>query len=528
MDPLFPFLLGYLELHHRFRWFPFSRYFVRQPEIYADLPFRMGPGRTLPVTVLVKDARRFPLRLETVTVELEQERHRIQERFSVQRDISSPFYDQTFRLEVPAEFSQPTVQVWIEATLLSSGQSLRVRNHNVKTTAPFSLSILIDPDPLPGSDLYWWGDLHYHSNFTEDFVEFGASLRATRQAAAALGLDFVAVTDHSYDLDDRPGSWTESDPDLQKWQRLQQSIRELNTRGTPLLLAGEEVTVRNQRGRNVHLLVYDHPRFIPGSGDGAEKPLHTRSEFSVRDVVEQVGPAGLTLAAHPRVIVSPLERLLLNRGRWETADLRVPGLDGWQALNGRPDAAFADALNVWVEALLQGERPALLAGNDAHGNFNAFHQISLPMWSTRVHRRQILGQARTGVLKRGPCSPETILDQCRRGAAIITDGPALRLAVQSETREWTLGDTCTEPVRDVVIAARSTPVWGRLSRVTLYVGHIGESTERVRDLPLDGYEWREQLPCPEGLTQGYVRARVETTTGRTAWTNPVWIESGQS
>ncbi len=59
-------VFGYFEMHYRFRYLPFSRYFKREPEILADAPHRLEPGRKLPLTILVKDAHRFPITLHKI------------------------------------------------------------------------------------------------------------------------------------------------------------------------------------------------------------------------------------------------------------------------------------------------------------------------------------------------------------------------------------------------------------------------------------------------------------------------------
>jgi len=67
---LLPGGLLYTEMHYRWRPLP-SRYFRKEPEILADAPRRVEPGRPLPLLLLVKDAHRYPITLERVTIEVE-------------------------------------------------------------------------------------------------------------------------------------------------------------------------------------------------------------------------------------------------------------------------------------------------------------------------------------------------------------------------------------------------------------------------------------------------------------------------
>ena len=59
-------------------------------------------------------------------------------------------------------------------------------------------------------------------------VEFGAPFSPTLKAAESMYLHFVCCTDHSYDLDNEPGSWIQTDPTLEKWHKSREEIHKLN------------------------------------------------------------------------------------------------------------------------------------------------------------------------------------------------------------------------------------------------------------------------------------------------------------
>ncbi|MEZ4334937.1 MAG: hypothetical protein R3F35_24530 [Myxococcota bacterium] len=67
----------------------------------------------------------------------------------------------------------------------------------IKTYQRF-LTVHLGEEPLPRFDSEWaYGDLHYHSQGTDNDGESGYAYRGTVQAMAALGLDFVFATDHA-------------------------------------------------------------------------------------------------------------------------------------------------------------------------------------------------------------------------------------------------------------------------------------------------------------------------------------------
>ncbi|MFH1852498.1 MAG: CehA/McbA family metallohydrolase [Candidatus Neomarinimicrobiota bacterium] len=518
--------IGYLEMHYRFRFFPFSRYFRREPEILADAPHRLNPGQPLPVTILIKDAHRFPITLLDVRLVLTDDNGgKIVTEKKYSRRLTDPWFEDIITIAT-GELTDP-VTIAADIAYRINGRPKCVRNHNVPTSPAFPLLTTIAAEPLPGATEYFWGDLHYHSSFTEDFVEFGAPLTATRSAAAALGLDFVAVSDHSYDLDNTNDSWKINDPELQKWRRSRTEIAALNTSAGLLLLPAEEVTVRNARGRNVHLLVYNHADFIAGSGDGAEVWGQNRSEHDIAGVLKLLGPDALAIAAHPGVVTPPLEWLLIRRGRWEQADRSTAGLAGFQIVNGAWDRGAHRGLRHWIRLLLSGRRTTIVAGNDAHGNFNHFHQIGLPMVSTRHHGDQILGRWRTGVLRSGELTAGNILTGIRRGRCIVSDGPALLLTAVTD-REYSLGDVIPGGQFTLLAECRSSVEFGALRELLVYHGHIGDTSEKLvltRHWS-DGQfrtETKQALDFPRG--SGYLRAALTTTSGRRCLSNPIWIEN---
>ncbi|MCD4844031.1 MAG: hypothetical protein K8R25_06035 [Methanosarcinales archaeon] len=62
--------------------------------------------------------------------------------------------------------------------------------------------VKVNPDNLPVFPGWHPGDIHYHSSYTDSVVEFGFPIEATVEAGKAIGLDWNAITDHSFDVKD--------------------------------------------------------------------------------------------------------------------------------------------------------------------------------------------------------------------------------------------------------------------------------------------------------------------------------------
>ena len=526
--------LLYIELHYR--WLPgASRYYRREPEILADLPSRIAPGQKPPLLLLVKDAQRFPIRLERVDVALDTGvGPRPWTVITVEEDLAVPWWHRVVELEHPAVTGY--VKWWVTFHYRSRGRLRSCTSHNLPGLPQAAMPTYLASDDLPGPGVIW-GDLHHHSGLTEDAIEFGAPLEASRAAATALGLGFVAVTDHSYDLDDRIGSWRLTDPELTKWHTSRRRMAELNRESSAaLLLPSEELSVRNSRGRNVHALVLDHPHFLPGSGDGGERVLRRPSELNLTELTATAQSPAVVIAAHPYQPVPWLQRLVIGRDNWSAPDLATAGIAGLQIMNGRLDAGFWRGLSGWKRLLLQGERTYIYAGSDSHGDFNRFRVIGLPFVYLTERDGMTLGSCRTGVLGVKPGDQAGIMSALSVGRCLISNGPSIDLEVRGDGSSAGPGGSLPGGDLEVHLRLASTPEFGPLTRLRLYRGIIGATQEDLLvDLLLGSgrykFRWRHKL---HQTRPGYLRAEVQSRlpAGNVfgnhlglALTNPLWIEA---
>ena len=333
--------------------------------------------------------------------------------------------------DIPVKGLSGNIECNVLFELNHNNQKQFYYNDNYRTSSHNPLKIFISSTPLPKFDNLYLGDCHSHSNYTDDQVEFGAPIKASIHLCRSLGLSFLCATDHSYDLDDTEENYLSNDPNLFKWKSLQQEIDILNSSQQKFtVVRGEEVTCRNFANQNVHLILLGNRNFFSGKGDGAERWFKTQSEYSTEEIIDKKESSTLAYAAHPSESVSLLQRLLLNRGKWLEHDISNPKLTGIQFANGQLSKGFKSGYQQWIKALLQGKRIFLLAGNDAHGNFNRFRQVGIPFFKINESQNQIFGKMRTGVFL-DSLSEENILNSLRLGISIITDGPIINLRVIS-------------------------------------------------------------------------------------------------
>ncbi len=522
-------LILYAEMHYKFRGV-YSRFWKKEPEIIADLPHRLEPGHPLPVLLFIKDAHQYPINLLNVAVTYfsRQEKRALADVGFAARRIDQPFWHHLLAVPLPNDVSGK-IKVDVAITVQIGGKTAVFHNDNYRLSSHAPFQVLVDPDPLPKAANWYFGDLHYHSAFTSDQVEFGAPVEAAIAMAKAMGQHFIGVTDHSYDLDDEPENYLCNHSDLPKWQQLWQQTETLNALDESfVLLPGEELSVGNSHDRNVHFLVLNNRRFFVGTGDSAEQWLHTEPESSIEQVLEQLQPDALAFAAHPEMNPPLLQRLLIRRDKWRQQDYRHFRLDGLQFWNGEKSKAFAAGMKKWVELLLQGRRLSAVAGNDAHGNFGRFRQIGFPFFTMRENQQEVFAKAKTGVLLQDGLTSEALLLALRRGRSIVTDGPFAEIRMQDDQGViWNIGDEYSGSGGLLIIDIRSSPAYGSITTATLLLGNVDNSSEKILSFRSScGYCLQERVPLSDLPTVGYIRLDVVSSNEQQEFrclTNPIYI-----
>jgi len=512
---LLPFIALYPEIHYRFPTFPFSRYYRRHPEIISDAPHRLEPGQALPILLLIKDADRFPLTIDGVYIEARGGDGTLSRYIDFGGEmIGKRWWHHIEWLELPDE-SPCKWEVRVTWRIRIGKRRFVIRNDNLPGLSHAPLTVLQSGQALPRAESWIFGDLHAHTAYTEDQVEFGAPLLAYPALGGAQGLTFAFAADHSYDLDKQLGSFTSKDPGLLRFNYRNAEISELNAEnaGRFILLPGFELSVANVRRKNVHLLLLNQRHFIPGSGDSAERWFRRRSELPIHAALERQDDHALAVAAHPKMNPPWLQRRLLGRGHWESEDLESEGLFGLQIWNGKQSADFRRGLECWIEGLLSGKRWKIVAGSDAHGNFNRYRQVGFPMLKLLEAETQIFGSVRTGIHLGGALNVENLIEGLRSGRSLVTDGPFADLVVRG----------LAEGSSEAFIVARSTPEFGPLSGLKLYRGKPGKENEQLL-LEEDFHaEYSREISVPVQGTGGYLRLEVAASRGRLCLTNPVYL-----
>ncbi len=380
--------------------------------------------------------------------------------------------------------------------------------HNFPGIKQEPLEIRLLNHPLPYPDGWKAGEMHCHSEFSSDPVEFGAPLKLMQETADAVGLDFVLCTDHSYDFYYRRESFLEPMNAEENFAEYRSQAEALNAGhpNLPTLVPGEEVSCGNSQGENVHLLTFGHPQFLPGLGDGGRRGFKNHPDLTIAETLKRLNGTP-SFAAHPKAKIGWLERKIFRRGEWREEDLESDSVRGLQFWNGNLGADYRDGKAFWIQQLLKGRRILPIAANDAHGDFNQNIGVKFPLISLYQGRSHLFGKVRT-LVPSASKDTASLREAFLGEHCVCTDGPFVSL---------------TRDGNGIHIDARSNGDFGALQTLQIYVGTTGDIAERLLK------EWNftdgslnlnDLFPAP---ASSYVRAEVSTENGNRALSSALFL-----
>ena len=556
--------LRYAETHFKFR-LPWSLLYRPWPEIIFDMPFQAVPGIEPTMWIVVRDADRFPVTLESAEIEIACHDGDITltEKRTVALDIAADrpfaFYPVPLADLKPGKYTI-TPRVTVKKKNANEGDKNARRtftrwNLPGLKPAPLRLQVLAEKPPqAPG---YAAGEMHCHTHYSRDHVEFGATPAVLQQAAASVGLDFACCTDHAYDFAFTDEDYTkEARSPAPRFQALRDEIAALpQGEGHPLLLAGEEVSAGNSKGENVHVTVFAPDSYLPGLGDCGRYWLENKPTRSVAQILQDT--TAHCFAAHPFQQMGIVEKFVFRRGYWAVKDLHADkphAIRGLQFWNGIRDEGFKLGREFWIAELGKGNFILPIGGNDAHGDLNDTTAVSTPLFSLKHTRDHVFGRVRTVVKLDCPAIPNChpreggrtalsalalsahghqggdlqadTLTQEKLNTALagdncyITDGPALW---------WERSVVHGNPA--IVFHARNTADFGGAFR---YIRIFGRRYTSNGKLTPNEEVCKESLVAAPASTDiavytdnyAYLRAECESATGKFALTSAAALERG--
>jgi predicted metal-dependent phosphoesterase TrpH len=528
---MIPPLFLYAETH--FRFFPLfpSLLFKKQPEVVFDVPARCGPQKDLPIMLIVNDVHKFPAQVTDVTVVVSQKaKSPVALCFSAPHlnVVRHPFDKQAtvYVFIVPREkLPQGRIFINCKALVACRGKTLEVLNDNYFSSSKLPFSCFVSDEGLPAHDFCSYGDLHVHSQFSQSHVEFGPPVGVIDLVSDCCGLDFIGITDHSYDLACSLENYLETDKSNSRWQAL---LSEISTNYKSILILGEEVSAYNSKNRAVHLCGLGLNKFIPGSADGARS--NTLVTLKLEEAIQQIhSQGGLAVAAHPGSKFGFFQRLLLKRGAWLQKDI-ANDLDAVQAVNNGFSHSWLESKRLWVNELLTGRKLPIVAGNDSHGDFNRYRYIGTPFLSVSENFFRYLSFAKTGLYRKVK-SQNDVFSSIKAGETFVTSGPIICLSTSESIVDNIIGNneillSGNTQITAIIISSYE---FGIPEFFQVFFGQYGSRSERI--IFSKSYKTSYRIIAQISLSfltgKGYLRAETscikDDGTRTFAATSPCYI-----
>ncbi|MEK7399297.1 MAG: CehA/McbA family metallohydrolase [Candidatus Poribacteria bacterium] len=530
---------AYAEIHYTF--FGYSLLQRHHPEVIMDAPWRVNAGEPIPVVCIIKDADRYPIVLERIAAKYRLNRENWQsEEIKLEKQPLLIKEHLWYNLSHIKPFEETgNLEIILEAEYSINGKKRKVLIDNLTGLSHTPLNTLIGSSELPSIDGWHCGDPHYHSDMTQDQVEFGAPAELAVVMGKAIGLKWFAVTDHSYDLDIAVGQYFQRDENFTRWSNVQNTASLINSSNDDfIVIPAEELSCGNCKERNIHLLTFGVSDFIPGSGDGVKSGIISKkpdlSLVESLNFIKEKG--GFAYAAHPEAGNGFLGAVVLNRGHWKKKDYDLLGYTGLQFWNGENQQKFKRSRKIWIDYLVNGRKLYVLGGNDAHGDFNRCRSVWYPNIKLKETENHIFGKVRTYAHCGENMSIESILGAMKKGNTIVTNGPISILQAQNDNgRIADVGEQISGSKFKLNISSRSTDEFGDIEKIDIYKGDLVTKTEQIdkiyvpEKLRIDSqivysdfiYEIEPKNPC-------YIRLEVTSSSGNkkySCFTNPIWLNS---
>lgn len=559
--------LRYAETHFKFK-LPWSLLYKPWPEIIFDAPFQFVPGVEPMLWIVVRDADRFPTTIKTVEIRLSNvipagtllesnatENAARQPDVVINKDLNTEVQEQMRFIPLAlGKIPAGTYEAHCKLTVERKGKTQTFERWNLPRLKPVPLRFKVLSEALPIAPGYAAGEMHCHTHYSADHVEYGATPEVLQQAAKAVGLDFVSCTDHAYDFAFTQEDFTkEADSPVPRFQKLREEIAALpttdeNGNRLPLMIAGEEVSAGNSKGENVHMTVLGPEGYLPGLGDCGRYWLENRPTRSIKQILNMT--EAHCFAAHPFQQMGLLEKFVFRRGYWKPEDLNLSGkhaIRGIQFWNGIRDEGFKLGREFWINELGKGNYLLPIGGNDAHGDLNSMTAVNLPLISLKHTRAHTFGNVRTVVKLDDNCirreSRPTQLGMTEPNSWDLSEAKVQRRETLASLNAAFSGDNCyvtdgpalwwersdKEKSKEITFHARSNKEMGGGFR---YIRIYGR-----RELPNGKLAVEEEIMLGSLIAApdhadipvatfgfAYVRAECETATGRFALTSAARVQ----
>jgi len=341
--------------------------------------------------------------------------------------------------------------------------------------------------PLASGERWWRGDLHTHTGHSDGscLSRKGAKVPCpvfkTAEAAAARGLDFIAVTDHN------------TTSHFEAMRELAPYFDDL------LLIPGREITTFHG-----HANLFGPTAFVDFQLGSARAPTMA----TVLDQAEALG--GMVSINHPGL---PSGELCMGCG-WTATGVDYSRVAAVEVVNGGAAEGPLSGLAFWEARLNEGHRITAIGGSDNH-------DATLP-----PGKAPAIG-APTTVVRAAELSQAAILEAVARGHVFIDTAGSrdriLEMRAVSGGAEAAMGDALAAPA-GAVVRLEVHVVGAPGGKVVL----AGPAAVTLADPGLSGADEVKRFELTADGGPAWLRAEVRGADGRLLLLgNPIYLNPGR-
>ncbi len=484
---------------------------TQQKDFVIDAPWRIEPGKSIPLLLLIHDANLNNYPLDKIEV----------------KDSLANIVRYTYDYSGDSCGSDNTriikEHLWYELKSLNPNIFLKDTNNTIHLQITMfvsngcfagsfdgdvieELTVKVDNRKYPKLKNWYCGDTHYHSIYTDTsfagvYGEIGAPVDATEETLNAMGIDWITITDHSNSLTIN-----------KNWGSF---ISDCNISNKCLI--GEEINCDYSSGSNQrnHYLGYKLLSVKEDTNPGSILSFGIPTTKSCSEVISEVkSEGGFGYLAHPT------DSLLngLAFGKLTNYSLPFTGLEVWnEAIENVGNLPkLEEGLKNWTNLLLKGRKVFISAGSDAHGDFN-----SKTNYLTGEKSFTGLGRALTCCYTPS-YSKSNVFNALKNGNCFMGNNGALKFEITTPDTIGILGSNISGIIGD----SATFKIDYNLSegcRLKLYEGILGNNGENViKDWGIVSGESSKIFTATWGLGDPYYRVECINGTDR-IYTNPIWV-----
>lgn len=507
----------------------YSRTFRSLPVVSIDTPHRVEPGQPVPVVCRITKPADKSVSIESVEMNISLDGTSVQSSVPLKSavELQKPLWQSVFTVPLPNNVTgRLTVDVVVKLKI--DGKKKTVRNGRAGSSSDKPFVVYRPEEPLPLFDNFIYGDLHFYHYISNHGIYSAPSLADSASFAKAMGLKFITAADSpNFDAGIPDNGAGNNGNDRNRF------INELDTWNNSndlFILTGEEVTCRNERNRDIDIMIINNPDPVSASNSKVSNGSKSRSVSNVKQIVEKVSSKALTFAIQPARKSTVIGKFFSKKGFWGKADLSLKGLTGIHIENTERNGSTNPGLKNWINILLSGQKKFISAGccSDPSAAINKNGRTvngkndSIPE----------LSDIRTGIVCENPQGTDSVVDSLRNGRSVITNGPLMDFSVSNESGGRSpLGGEISGSAFTVRFRSVSSREYGPITKIKIFSGDKASGIEE----PIYTVHYKGDLFSVQGEFHvdprsdfGYLRGELYSGSSNQkgfCYTNPVWIVS---